>query len=140
MEIKESERIVVAKPVASRPTCSSFRSFSELLAGAINASPPTPCPETSFAAIRPKTVRFKPVANRAPIGVVSSQVHLNSWTYLLFSRRACLWSFWCPNNFRLKYLEQKFVIHLIRFWNQTANPLWYTSPWQSLYQRQLFLC
>ncbi|RVW39660.1 WRKY transcription factor 44 [Vitis vinifera] len=77
MEIKESERIVVAKPVASRPTCSSFRSFSELLAGAINASPPTPCPETSFAAIRPKTVRFKPVANRAPIGVVSSQAQVS---------------------------------------------------------------
>ncbi|KAL6336267.1 hypothetical protein AAG906_014436 [Vitis piasezkii] len=77
MEIKESERIVVAKPVASRPTCSSFRSFSELLAGAINASPPTPCPETSFAAIRPKTVRFKPVANRATIGVVSSQAQVS---------------------------------------------------------------
>ncbi|KAH1039465.1 hypothetical protein J1N35_041208 [Gossypium stocksii] len=73
MEVKEAERIVIAKPVASRPTCSSFKSFSELLAGAINASPPNACSETIVPAIRPKTVRFKPVVNRAPSAMVSSQ-------------------------------------------------------------------
>ncbi|XP_010260137.1 PREDICTED: WRKY transcription factor 44-like isoform X2 [Nelumbo nucifera] len=72
MEVKDSERVVIAKPVASRP-CSSFRSFSELLTSAINASPSGAYPETVVAAIRPKTVRFKPVANRAPIGMVPPQ-------------------------------------------------------------------
>ncbi|PPS16056.1 hypothetical protein GOBAR_AA04525 [Gossypium barbadense] len=73
MEVKEAERIVIAKPVASRPTCSSFKSFSELLAGAINASPPNACSENIVPAIRPKTVRFKPVVNRAPSAMISSQ-------------------------------------------------------------------
>ncbi|KAJ4704809.1 WRKY transcription factor [Melia azedarach] len=66
MEIKEAERIVVAKPVPSRPTCSTFGPFSELLAGAINASPPNGCSETAVVAIKPKTVRFKPLVNHAP--------------------------------------------------------------------------
>nr|KJB62525.1 hypothetical protein B456_009G421200 [Gossypium raimondii]KJB62528.1 hypothetical protein B456_009G421200 [Gossypium raimondii] len=73
MEVKEAERIVIAKPVASRPTCSSFKSFSELLAGAINAAPPNACSANIVPAIRPKTVRFKPVVNRAPSAMVSSQ-------------------------------------------------------------------
>ncbi|XP_043701262.1 WRKY transcription factor 44-like isoform X2 [Telopea speciosissima] len=73
MEVKDAERMVIAKPIASRP-CSSFRSFSELLAGAINASPPCSYSETVVAAIRPKTVRFKPVANHGLGGeVVLSQ-------------------------------------------------------------------
>ena len=75
MEIKESERVVIAKPVASRPSCSTFISFSELLAGAINASPSNDCSETAVAAIRPKTVRFRPMVNRAPGALVSSQVN-----------------------------------------------------------------
>lgn len=66
MEIKEAERVVIAKPVPSRPTCSTFGPFSELLAGAINAAPPTVCPETAVVAIRPKTVRFKPMVNPVP--------------------------------------------------------------------------
>ncbi|KAA8518818.1 hypothetical protein F0562_016408 [Nyssa sinensis] len=74
MEMKEAERTVIAKPVATRPTCSNFRSFSELLAGAINAPPSNTCSENAVTAIRPKTVRFKPTAHRAPVGVVSSQV------------------------------------------------------------------
>lgn len=74
MEVKEAERIVIAKPVASKPTCSSFKSFSELLAGAINASPPNACSETAVPAIRPKTVRFKPAVNQAPSAAASSQV------------------------------------------------------------------
>lgn len=66
MEIKEAERIVVAKPVPSRPTCSTFGPFSDLLAGGINTSPPNVCSETAVVAIRPKTVRFKPLVNCAP--------------------------------------------------------------------------
>ncbi|KAI4349220.1 hypothetical protein L6164_009840 [Bauhinia variegata] len=74
MNVKEAERVTVAKPVASRPSCSTFRSFSELLAGAINdGSPPT-----TVAAIRPKTVRFKPAMNRAaPAGFLSFQADLS---------------------------------------------------------------
>lgn len=73
MEIKEAERVVIAKPVPSRPTCSSFRSFSELLAGAINVSPFTTSSENTIAAIRPKTVRFKPIVNHSPSRDNSSQ-------------------------------------------------------------------
>ncbi|XP_027352052.1 WRKY transcription factor 44 [Abrus precatorius] len=73
MDIKEAERVVIAKPVASRPTCSTFKSFSELLAGAINASPAIASSQTTVSAIRPKTVRFKPTINRPPAGFVSSQ-------------------------------------------------------------------
>ncbi|XP_059667727.1 WRKY transcription factor 44-like [Cornus florida] len=76
MEVKE-EKTVIAKPVASRPTCSTFRSFSELLVGAINASPSNSCPETAVTAIRPKTVRFKPTANHAPNRVFSSQAEVS---------------------------------------------------------------
>ncbi|XP_061366644.1 WRKY transcription factor 44 [Gastrolobium bilobum] len=76
MDIKEAERVVVAKPVASRPTCSTFRSFSELLAGAINASPPIASSQTTVSAIRPKTVRFKPAGNRPPSGFDSSQAEI----------------------------------------------------------------
>lgn len=65
MKIKEAERIVVAKPVPSRPTRSTFGSFSELLEGPIHASPPNVCSETAVMAIRPKTVRFKPLVNCA---------------------------------------------------------------------------
>ncbi|XP_074309200.1 WRKY transcription factor 44-like isoform X2 [Silene latifolia] len=56
MEHKESDRIVIAKPVASRPTSSAFGSFSELLAGTIDDCPPR--------AVRPKTA--KPAINMAP--------------------------------------------------------------------------
>ncbi|XLR36221.1 hypothetical protein HN51_045553 [Arachis hypogaea] len=60
MDINETERVVVAKPVASRPNCSTFRSFSELLAGAINGlSPKIESFQATVSAIRPKTVRFK---------------------------------------------------------------------------------
>ncbi|XVF07993.1 hypothetical protein REPUB_Repub06bG0186900 [Reevesia pubescens] len=75
MEVKEAARMVIAKPVASRPTCSSFKSFSELLAGAINVSPPNACSKNP--AIRPKTVRFKPVVNRTPSAMISSQAELS---------------------------------------------------------------
>ncbi|XP_077239623.1 WRKY transcription factor 44-like [Tasmannia lanceolata] len=68
MDVKDAERLVIAKPIPSKP-CSRFKSFSELLAGAINASPPTMSSET----IRPKTVRIRPPVTTAPAGIVSSQ-------------------------------------------------------------------
>ncbi|KAK6943732.1 WRKY domain [Dillenia turbinata] len=74
MEVKEAERVVVAKPVASRPTTSTFRSFSELLAGAIDTSPPSnTCSDSVVAAIRPKTARVKPITNQAHVASVSSR-------------------------------------------------------------------
>lgn len=76
MDIEEAERVVVAKPIASRPNCSTYKSFSELLAGAINASPPIASSQTTVSAIRPKTVRFKPTLNLPSAGSVSSQVNL----------------------------------------------------------------
>nr|AFD22857.1 WRKY transcription factor [Tamarix androssowii] len=77
MEIKEVvERVAVAKPVASKPSSfSTFKSFSELLAGAINAASPSlshlpvnaSSSETAVPApIKPKTVRVKPTLNHAP--------------------------------------------------------------------------
>ncbi|GAB4856757.1 hypothetical protein Ancab_014675 [Ancistrocladus abbreviatus] len=73
MEINEVERVVIAKPVASRPSFSCFKSFSDLLAGAINASPSPAngCSEAAVAAIRPKTVRVKPTVSRASLGIPS---------------------------------------------------------------------
>ncbi|XP_028776012.1 WRKY transcription factor 44 isoform X2 [Neltuma alba] len=74
MDVKEAERVVVAKPVASRPSCPPLRSFSELLAGAINASPSPESSQATVSAIRPKTVRFKPAVNRPPpAGFISSE-------------------------------------------------------------------
>lgn len=65
MELKESERTVIAKPVPSRPTTSTnFRPFSKLLAGAINVAPSS---EAAMTAIRPKTVRFKPLGSTPPV-------------------------------------------------------------------------
>ncbi|KAI5639456.1 hypothetical protein M9H77_00597 [Catharanthus roseus] len=77
MEVKEADKIVIAKPVPSRPAGSNFKSFSELLAGAINASPSNACYETPVTAIRPRTLRFKPAANNALVGVVSSESQLS---------------------------------------------------------------
>lgn len=74
MEVNEAERIVIAKPVPSRPTCSNFRSFSELLAGAIDSSPSNESSKIAVTAIRPKTLRLKPMANHVLGGTVSSQV------------------------------------------------------------------
>ncbi|KAK7280186.1 hypothetical protein RJT34_25248 [Clitoria ternatea] len=73
MDIEEAERVVITKPVASKPTCSTFKSFSELLAGAINSSPAIASSQTTVSAIRPKTVRFKPPVNCPPDAFVSSQ-------------------------------------------------------------------
>ncbi|GJT99704.1 WRKY transcription factor 44 [Tanacetum coccineum] len=72
MELKEGERIVVAKPVASRPTLSNFKSFSVFVPGDTNGSPTS---EPIITAIRPKTVRFKPVRS-SPLDMVSSQAEL----------------------------------------------------------------
>lgn len=84
MEVKEADKIVIAKPVPSRPAGSNFKSFSELLAGAINASPSNACYETPVTAIRPRTLRFKPAANNALVGVVSSEVMILLFFRLIF--------------------------------------------------------
>ncbi|KAF7818565.1 WRKY transcription factor 44 [Senna tora] len=83
MDVKEAERVVVAKPVASRPSCPSFRSFSELLAGAINVSPSIEPSQTTVSAIRPRTVRFKPPMTRPPTtsGFVSSEANPSYKSY-----------------------------------------------------------
>ncbi|VVB11048.1 unnamed protein product [Arabis nemorensis] len=60
MEVKESERAVISKPVASRPSFSSFRTFNELLTDSVNVSPQSNCHEVVDAAVRPKTLRFQP--------------------------------------------------------------------------------
>ncbi|KAG7569490.1 WRKY domain [Arabidopsis thaliana x Arabidopsis arenosa] len=64
MEVKDGERVVIAKPVASRPSSSpSFRTFTELLTDSVTVSPQSKCHEIVGAAIRPKTLRFnQPVA------------------------------------------------------------------------------
>nr|GMC57518.1 WRKY transcription factor 44 [Ipomoea batatas]GMC72609.1 WRKY transcription factor 44 [Ipomoea batatas] len=65
MEIKEVKKIAVAKPVATRPTCSAYTPFSELLSGAINGSSTGGCSQTAvIAAIRPKTVRLRSAGNQ----------------------------------------------------------------------------
>ncbi|KAI4378596.1 hypothetical protein MLD38_016055 [Melastoma candidum] len=86
MDSSDSERIKIAKPVASRPSHSTFRSFTELLAGAID-EPMQSTPKATLIPIKPKTVRFKPAANRAQtpnqtassqaetLGTVTSQPH-----------------------------------------------------------------
>lgn len=61
--MKESERKVVAKPVASRPSCSSVRTFTDLLADSVTVSPQSNCHETVDASIIPKTERFKQPAS-----------------------------------------------------------------------------
>ncbi|KAL0710856.1 hypothetical protein Bca4012_017834 [Brassica carinata] len=64
MEVKESERVVIAKPVASRPSCSSIRTFADLLTDSVTVSPH----ETVDASIiRPKTLRFKQPAAAASV-------------------------------------------------------------------------
>ncbi|XP_076956179.1 WRKY transcription factor 44-like [Bidens hawaiensis] len=65
MNVNEPERTLISKPVASRPTISDFRPFSEPTAGATNGSHS-----------RPKTGRFKSVMNSAPTGMLSSQAEL----------------------------------------------------------------
>ncbi|XP_010516987.1 PREDICTED: WRKY transcription factor 44 isoform X2 [Camelina sativa] len=64
MEVKEVDRVIIAKPVASRPSSSSsFRNFTELLTDSVTVSPQSNCNDIVDAAIRPKTLRFnQPVA------------------------------------------------------------------------------
>ncbi|MQL97398.1 hypothetical protein Taro_030077 [Colocasia esculenta] len=66
MENKDAERLVVARPVPSRPSFSNFSSFSGLLAGAIDASPPSSTTEAA-GPIRPKTMRFTSPVNQFPV-------------------------------------------------------------------------
>ncbi|XP_056159945.1 WRKY transcription factor 44-like [Syzygium oleosum] len=77
---KEAERMVIAKPVASRPTFCTVRSFSEPLAAAINESTPKIGFESDLAPIKPKTVRFKPLVNRTSAAIFSSQAEISGTT------------------------------------------------------------
>ncbi|KAF9592174.1 hypothetical protein IFM89_012668 [Coptis chinensis] len=78
MEAQDAERTVIAKPVASRPSCSSLNSFSALLSGSISTTSPSSFSETAVAAIRPKTVRIKSAVNQASVSIVSSQGDLSA--------------------------------------------------------------
>ena len=69
-KMQNTEKIVVVRPVPSRPH-SSYQSFSELLAGAINTPQLT---AGTTVAIKPKTLRFKPSVKHSPYDVVLSQV------------------------------------------------------------------
>jgi hypothetical protein len=85
MEVNDGERVVIAKPVASRPSSSSgFRTFTELLTDSVTVSPQTTCHEIVDAAIRPKTLRFnQPVAASVSCPRVSSCLFNSSHCYLL---------------------------------------------------------
>nr|XP_009773393.1 PREDICTED: WRKY transcription factor 44 isoform X1 [Nicotiana sylvestris] len=74
MEVNEGAKIAVARPVASRPRCPIYKSFSELLAGAIDISSTDVHSEMAITAIRPRTVRLKPATTNALVGDLSSQV------------------------------------------------------------------
>lgn len=69
MEIKDTEKTVIAKPVACRPGLSNLKSFSELLSGAVSSSSQAAFSESAVAVIRPRTVRFKPAYTSDSVGV-----------------------------------------------------------------------
>lgn len=79
MEVNEPAKIAIVRPVASRPRCPIYKSFSELLAGAVDISSTNVRSEMAITAIRPKTVRLKPVTNHALVGESSSQVDFLSF-------------------------------------------------------------
>lgn len=86
MEVKEIERAVIAKPVASRPSCSNFRTFTDLLTDSATVSN---CHEIIDAPIRPKTLRLPQPAAAASVPcprVIDSsnqQLSLSRYCYLL---------------------------------------------------------
>ncbi|CAA0830480.1 WRKY transcription factor 44 [Striga hermonthica] len=65
MEIKENDKIVIAKPVATRPRFSNFNKlpFSEVIPGADNPSSPAALAEPPVTVVRPRTVRSRPTCN-----------------------------------------------------------------------------
>lgn len=78
MEVKESKRVVIAKPVASRPSFTSIRTFANLLTDLVTVPPH----ETVDAAIRPKTLRFKQPAAAAASVSCPQVIHLTSCLFL----------------------------------------------------------
>ncbi|KAL7095734.1 hypothetical protein ACP275_10G042500 [Erythranthe tilingii] len=76
MEIKETEKFVVSKPIACRPAFNNLKSFSRFLSGTVNASPQAAFTESADAVVKPRTVRFiKPAYKTDPAGVdVSSKI------------------------------------------------------------------
>lgn len=111
MEVKEAEKIVIAKPVPSRPTRSNFKSFSDLLTSAINASPSNPCHEAPVTAIRPRTVRFKPPVNHALVGVVSPEVMI-LLLFNYFSSSYRMFSYVVRSCFSQSYPGMLSTVHL----------------------------
>uniref|UniRef100_A0A1D1XYQ3 WRKY transcription factor 44 n=1 Tax=Anthurium amnicola TaxID=1678845 RepID=A0A1D1XYQ3_9ARAE len=71
MDAKDTERLVVARPVASRPSFSNFNSFSDLLADAINVSSLTLTTEMTVP-LRPKVTRLTSSINCFPVEGLSS--------------------------------------------------------------------
>ncbi|PHU03088.1 hypothetical protein BC332_28339 [Capsicum chinense] len=74
MEVNEAVKIPIARPVTSRPRCLIYKSFSELLTGAVDISSTNVHSEMTVIAIRPKTVRLKLETNHVLVGEPSSQV------------------------------------------------------------------
>nr|AKN10294.1 WRKY transcription factor 1 [Osmanthus fragrans] len=74
MEINEAGKIVIARPVASRLGFSGFRSFTELHC---TTSPPNALSKTVVAAIKPRTVRFKPAGNHNLVEMDSFEAELS---------------------------------------------------------------
>ncbi|KAL4576547.1 hypothetical protein LXL04_012643 [Taraxacum kok-saghyz] len=70
MEIKEAERTIIAKPIASRPTISNFADFLPSSSNILLL----PSSEPTVTVIRPKTVRFKPIINSPNVDIISSQI------------------------------------------------------------------
>ncbi|KAK4772863.1 hypothetical protein SAY87_027882 [Trapa incisa] len=73
MESKDMGRIVISKPVASRPPSSVIGPFPDLSAGIIRGSSPNVGLELTSGPIKPKTVRLAPKVNLAPDPAVPSQ-------------------------------------------------------------------
>ncbi|XP_010553316.1 PREDICTED: WRKY transcription factor 44 isoform X2 [Tarenaya hassleriana] len=87
MEMKKAERVVIVKPVASRPSCSGFRTFTELLTKSVTLSPTKRFHETVVSAIKPKTARVSPLFPQ-PRGEVSSDDQRATESFVVYKPKA----------------------------------------------------
>lgn len=136
MEVKGIDRVVIAKPVASRPS-----STGSLLSGNINSSPPPgkACSEMAVAAIRPKTVRVKPTIYHSPqaeniqASLILSSMKENNFQWIICSDL-------CYTHYHRSalYLEQLLIFHLMTCPGSKINPP-SSNRWQRLSLRKLFL-
>ncbi|OAY83568.1 WRKY transcription factor 44 [Ananas comosus] len=88
--MQETQKIVVSKPVASRPFSSS-RYFSEVLPGSTSASPTTTLSDTAVA-IRPKSLRPVTHQRESSAAISTSMTYLDACCFwlveqLLYSRK-----------------------------------------------------